>query len=303
MIMKGTGKILLGTVLLLVAGAQQGLAQQQLRWKFQPGEQFKVTVEQKTVSTTRVADQSLKMMVELAVEEKWDVRQVAASGVATIDRSLTRIQLTIRSGVEEEITFDSASERTAPGMARAIAKVLGPVLEKPMRIQVDPRGAVVDVELGEKLKGQLVELAKELGEFFSPDSIQQQLMTIGRLPAGPVSVGESWMESVESTTPLGKLSVVRTFTYEGEKSTSDGLLSEIVIVGQIKLVPSADGNDRKATLRDQKLSGVLRFDAVAGRLVESTEQQKLGIQTVYRELRIQSDVTTTTRTTVTPLSP
>ena len=303
MMIRGTGKIMLGTVLLLVASGPVCLAQQELRWKFRPGEQLKVSVEQKTVSNTRVADQSLKMTVQLTVEEKWEVKEVAENGVATIDRSLTLIKLSIRSGVDEEITFDSSQQRSAPGAARTIAKVLAPVLGKSVRIQVNPRGAVVDVELGSELKGQLVELAKVLGDFFSPDSIEQQLMTIGRLPAGPVSKGQSWMANVESTTQLGKLSVARTFTYEGEKNTTDGSVSEIAIAGQLTLVPGTGKKDRKVTLREQQLTGVLRFDAAAGRLLESSEQQILGIHTAYRELRIQSEVKTSTRTTVTLVGP
>ena len=303
MIMKGRGKLVVGILLLLVAGGRFGQAEQSLRWKFQPDEKMKVTVQQKTESMTRVADQSLKMTVDLSVEEKWDVKAVSENGLATIERSLTRIQLSIRSGAEEEIAFDSASKRTAPGRARTIAAALGPVLGKPMRIKVNPRGAVVDVELGEELESQLAELAKILGDFFSPDSIQQQLMTLGRLPAQAVSTGESWMASIESMTQLGKLAVARTFTYEGEKATTGGMLSEIAISGQIVLAPAAKEDDRKATLRHQELSGLIRFDAGAGRLVESSEQQKMGIQTSYRELRIQSEVTTSTRTTVAPFSP
>jgi len=92
MIMKGTGKLVVGIILLLVAGGRVGLAQQSLRWKFQPGEKLKVAVQQKTESMTRVADQSLKMTVDLSIEEKWDVKAVAENGLATIDRSLTRIQ-------------------------------------------------------------------------------------------------------------------------------------------------------------------------------------------------------------------
>ncbi len=295
--------MLLGTLLLLFASGPVCLAQQELGWKFQPGQQLKVSIEQKTESHTRVADQSLKMTVQLSVEEKWDVKEVAEDGVATIDRSHTRIKLSIRSGVDEEITFDSSQQRSAPGVARTIAQALAPVLGKPVRIQVNPRGAVVDVELGKELKGQLAELAKVLGDFFSPDSIEQQLMTIGRLPAGPVSKGQSWMANVESTTSLGKLSVARTFTYEGEKNTTDGSVSEIAIAGQLKLIPGTGEKDRTVTLREQQLTGVLRFDAAAGRLLESTEQQKLGIQTAYRELRIQSEVATSTRTTVTLVGP
>ena len=160
MIMKGRGKLVVGILLLLVAGGRFGQAEQSLRWKFQPDEKMKVTVQQKTESMTRVADQSLKMTVDLSVEEKWDVKAVAENGLATIERSLTRIQLSIRSGAEEEIAFDSASKRTAPGRARTIAAALGPVLGKPMRIKVNPRGAVVDVELGEELD---LELELELG--------------------------------------------------------------------------------------------------------------------------------------------
>ena len=187
--------------------------------------------------------------------------------------------------------------------AGEVAKALEPVLGKPMKIKVNPRGAVVDVELGKQLKAQLAELAKVLGDFFSPDSIEQQLMTIGRLPAGPVSKGQSWMANVESMTALGKLSVARTFTYEGEKNTTDGSVSEIAIAGQLKLIPGTGKKDRTVTLREQQLTGVLRFDAAAGRLLESTEQQKLGIQTAYRELRIQSEVATSTRTIVTLVGP
>jgi len=298
----GHGMLML-TILLLVLSSPVCFGQQVLRWKFQPGDQFKVTTEQKTESNTQAADQSLKMTIQLTVEEQWDIKQVDEKGVAEIARSLTRIQLLIRSPVDEEISFDSAKKRSAPGVARSIAEALGPVLDKPMRIQLNPRGAVVGVELGEQLKTQLAELAKVLGEFFSPDSIEQQLMTIGRLPAGPVKQGASWMTQVTATTPLGTLSVSRTFTYEGEKPSTEGNLSEIVIAGQIILVPPEKENDRKVTLNKQTLEGVLRFDAAAGRLVESHELQTLEIQTAYREIRIESQVKTSTHTTVTPIMP
>jgi len=46
----GHGMLML-TILLLVLSSPVCFGQQVLRWKFQPGDQFKVTTEQKTEST------------------------------------------------------------------------------------------------------------------------------------------------------------------------------------------------------------------------------------------------------------
>lgn len=278
-------------------------AQQQLQWKFKVGQQLQLAIDQQTESLTQVSDQELKVTVQIAMTENWRVEAVDDDGVATIQRSLAEIKLSMRSGADIEISFDSTQQRTAPGMARELGKALKPVLKQPMTIRVNPQGAVIEVRLSEQLEAELEEVSTLLGDFFSPASIKQQLTTLGRLPPGAVAVGTSWSVATATDSPLGKLSLQRQFTYDGQKQVTDGELSEISIVGKAQLEPVSKPGGRVVELKQHQLSGTIRFDAQAGQLSESEERQTLVMETRYRELKIQSRVSTTTRARVTTVKP
>lgn len=289
-----------GVLALTLAVVGQVDAQQTIQWKFQVGQQWQLAIDQQTESLTQVSDQQLKVQVQVSLTEQWRVLSVEENGLATIERALGDIKIVLRSAPDNEINFDSTRQRNAPGAARELGKALGPILKQPMQIQLNPQGAVVNVVLSDKLKANLAEVSGLLGDFFSPQSIKEQLVSLGRLPAGPVTVGDSWSVDVKTPSELGTLSLERTFAYDGQKEVTGGSVSEILVSGTASLQPASKPQGRQVELKQHKLSGVIRFDAARGQLRESEERQTLLMETRYRELKVQSRVTTTIRTKLTP---
>jgi hypothetical protein len=132
--------LLIGLVLAVAAAAQAPA------WRFhwQPGQVFTYRVEQSTAASEVVDGKKTEAKTRLANVKRWQVLDVDAAGVATMQLMLDSLRIETTTPAGEVLVFDSANPQAGdPQMREQLAKFVGQALAV---LRVDPKGKVVEVK-------------------------------------------------------------------------------------------------------------------------------------------------------------
>ena len=112
-------------------GAGSATPRALLRWKFRPGETLHYVLKQEMIEKVQFADKTpmtITLPIVFAYDDAWKIKSVDKEGVATIDRTIDRIQMKIEGPLKKQgpqgvlIEFDSASDKEPAGMAKVLRK-------------------------------------------------------------------------------------------------------------------------------------------------------------------------------------
>ena len=154
-----------------------------------------------------------------------------------------------------------------------------------IKATMSPRGELSDVKVPEQALKELQKLpgAEQLGDMFSPDGFKRMLSQGGLiLPAGPVSKGDSWKNTVDLKMPFGKMTAVVDYTYQGP--AEDGApLEKIGLKTKATLEPDPK-SPLKLTMKSQDCKGTAYFDNRAGRLREVVNDQTMDMESTVGDM-------------------
>jgi hypothetical protein len=115
-------------------------------WRFHWSKDQVLTyrVEQTSTATEVVGDRTNGFSSRLALTKRWQVKDVDADGVATLELSLTAMRHEITPPGGKALLFDSADpEHSDPALKEDLSRYVGPVLAV---LRVDAYGRVVEVK-------------------------------------------------------------------------------------------------------------------------------------------------------------
>ena len=134
--------------------------------------------------------------------------------------------------------------------------------------KISKRGQVQMVLVNVELEKTLRQIGgKEYVKMFKDMSRNATLV----LPENGLKPGDSWDKAIETSTPMGAIKLVTTYTYQGEKTVDSRLLHQFDVA-----VKMAFANDA-VTIDKQDTSGKIYFDAKAGRMDHSRVEQSIDI--------------------------
>lgn len=277
--------------------------QELLRWKFQPGTEYTVTFRQQTASKTRIADQVIEVQLSMIMQMNWKILEIDAAGQATMDQSFTRIRIELKNPQVESVVYDSAANKKAVGEATQIAAPLEPLIGKPFRVVMTPRGVVQKVELSRQARAALEKVPEEsrLKDVFTTAGLTQTLQkSHGILPLEAVQSGDRWTTESPLVTPLGELKMKTTYQYVADLERQTTAAAQIKVQGQLQLLPTEDQDPPRQQLKikAQEMSGEVFFAKAEGRLLSSKMTQRLTTESKFRDLVLSSQMTSSLETTV-----
>jgi hypothetical protein len=266
---------LAGSLLLALSVLSQTVSAEELRWKFAPGEQWKVTLHAETSSTSTLDTKTLKTKLETTVETLWTIDAID-NGVAQITQEITRLSLT-GAGVDgAAILYDSAAEDRPTGAAKDIAAAVSPFIGAKVTCRMNSRGEISDVAadatLAKAIGGEKQDSATA---GWGLELLQQPLCL---LPEKEIAAGGTWRRDRKLNLPLGIFVQQQTF-----KLAEEANKGRLKITSEATLTPEKEG---KSNLRAQEQTGELTFDQESGRLVRSQTTQKLTLATPFRDKEI-----------------
>jgi len=275
--------------------------EQLLRWKLKAGETLQVELAQKSEIETTIANKPVKMRLEMGLGLKWVVTETDGQGVAQIEQSFTRLRLKMELPKQDPVEYDSAALTKPTGAAKDVADAVGPLIGAKFQVSMNSRGEITDVKLSEAAAKLLDSpAAARFKETFSKEGLSDLLRQSATvLPEKPVDSGATWSVPATSKSPLGPIKLLHKYTYLGTEERGGRQLEKISAHTTLEL----EEPKGKPQLKEQKHSGVLYFDAQAGRFVETEISQELTTEAPYRDTVVRAKATSTLQMKVTSPTP
>jgi hypothetical protein len=120
----------------------------------------------------------------------------------------------------QKMTFDSAAPNSTADPI-GVGKVLEAMVEKEVKIVVDAKGKVSDVENVEELAAALDQAGVAAAQFkpmFSKEYFSQMVeqASLHNVPPQPVAPGATWPEAFDMNLPqIGRVQIKGTYTFKG----------------------------------------------------------------------------------------
>jgi hypothetical protein len=114
------------------------------RFQWRKDQVLTYRIEQVTSASEVVDNSPVETKAKLSVTKRWQVKDVDAAGVATVQMSLSAMRLETTRPDGQTLLFDSASsDKSTPEMKAELEKFIGPVIAV---LRLDSRGKVVEVK-------------------------------------------------------------------------------------------------------------------------------------------------------------
>lgn len=262
----------LAAVLAVTSAAPAQSSGWHFRWE--KGRVFTYRVEHVSSATEIIDGKTSGFSSKLTLVKRWQVKDVDAGGVATLEMSLTAMRHEITPPDGKPLTFDSADpDKGDAAMKADLAKYVGPVLAV---LRVDGYGRVIEVK--ESKYGPASKFESDL-----PFKLV--------LPAGEVKEGAAWERKYKVTLepPQGtgeKFDAKQTYTCQ---SIKDGTAT-IAFTTDV-LNPPESVADRRPLLTAQT-EGTVVFDGKAGLMKSAKvviEKELKGYQGEGSSYRLKSN--------------
>jgi hypothetical protein len=286
---------IIGTGLVLVGGRAAG--QQELRWRFRPGETLHYVRSDEW--TTLDGDRKVTMHFSRTYEMTWRVETVEPDGAARIVQTIDRVRHSVKKPPQEESVYDSASVvAPAAGAASRFTAAIKPLIGAEFSFTLTPLGEVRDLELSEKTRKLAGSQATPSAWLLNDDALTRLVPTVP-LPKAAVRPGTTWTETDSVAIGVGTKNLTRTFRYIGDREREGKRIERIET--EVETVV----NPRKNLPYESKIlspttRGAIAFDRDAGRLVQRSERDLVRSITIDRGKAFESETEGIEITTLVP---
>lgn len=258
---------LLTTVVLIACGSSL-TAQEQLAWKFTPGESLKYVVNQKMDMTMNVAGKKQVVAMTQIMDMHWKIAEVdSRNGDARMAQTVERLQMNSQGGPFGTVAFDSSST-TVPDspLGKTLSEVFKVMIGKEFDVQMRSTGKIENVSVPESL----IEGLKKAGSAGNAldESTLKQMMTQSAitLPEKPIQSGEEWDSAQQIEMPFGTMAVKSKLTYQGiDPKTGYAMIAMKPVIS----VTPKQGAAINLTLNKSEGNGIVQFDVARGRIARS----------------------------------
>lgn len=289
--------LVIGLLLAGLVSVTPARAQELLRYKFKAGDKYRNELTQKMKVEVKVGENTVNTDMTQVIEMACEAKSVDKDGKAKLSQTFDRVRLTMDTP-QGKTEYDSKDGKMPDG---PIGALIGPVYKALVgavfSITMDGRGQISDVEVPKELTEAMKNnpTMSGMGEMFTPDGMKRMLSQSGLiLPEGPPTKGQASEIKLDFKMPFGKMMATNTVTYEGTITRDSVKLAQFAMQPKIKFEPDPNAAVN-LSLKGQDAKGTALFDPAAGRLVETTVNQKMEmeVQTMGQTLKQNMEQTVT----------
>lgn len=263
---------------------------QKLAWKFNPGDNFDVTLEQESIVTTTFNLIDRKIGTRVKLDMSWQVTAVSPSNVATITQTITDISITMTTPTDtgvKTIQVDSTKTgRDSPRVERNMWKQIAPLVGISFDVEMSTNGEIVSVNTSPKTMELLREAdsSMSLRQLLTPEGLRDIFgQSVIVIPEGELE--GPWQQEKASTTEMGNFNSTQTFTLEGEVEIDGRPLQKISSTMTTSQSPEPPSEN---VLQSSKGTGELYFDQEGGYFSSSSFENQFKFKRKYRDLAIDT---------------
>ena len=255
------------------------LAQKTLTWKFKKGSITNLVIEQDTnlqlenAGSAKLATNQTQQLQTTNIS--WIVKDVSPQGLASIEQTIHRVQLDLKSSVGDFVV-DTNNNQPLTGLGEVMAKGIRPLAGSRFLVKIKSDGEVAEVIIPE-------DVLKKLNEGSGALSVAglKEIAANGslRFPIKPIDVGENWSAQYDmDIPPFGKLIVNTTYQYLGEEILAGRILDRIKATTAVKVADAISNSGLKLT--SQESSGMIWFNNNNGMIDHSEFKQEMSMNVV-----------------------
>lgn len=245
------------------------------------------------------------MSMLTAMELHWRLADADEPGKIAIEQKIERLILQSTEADGRTWNFDTASPDPPSPELRELAATLRPLIGSRLTIVLDPRGQIQDVQRDAETDRLLAEMptAARWKNLLTREGMRQMLrQALGPLPDQPVVSGDRWREVRSLQTPLGQITLIDQFEYQGTVIEQGRELDRIDRTTSLQRDESDAGLfDESSPPTSHQDSGTLYFDRDAGRLVRARNHHRWKSEIVADDHRLLVSSSGTLDTDIEPL--
>ncbi|MFM9118532.1 MAG: DUF6263 family protein [Planctomycetota bacterium] len=283
------------------AGVSSLSAQTKLTYKFQAGQKTNYVQDTEIKQSMSVAGQNIDTNIKQSMEVSQSVLGVEGTE-ASVQQTVSRFRTTMEMP-GNNIEYDSKDGKKPDGPVGAL---IGPLFDAMVGTEISFKlsadGKMTNAKISEKLANALKAnpILAQMGGAFSEDGLKGMMQQSSMpLPAEALTKGKSWTNQVEMKTPIGVTKLTTTYTYQGPEARDNVMLEKITTKSEMTIEPAAN-QDVKVKVKDTDIQGTIYFDNVAGRIVDSTQTQKITMEIAVMGQNLESKQTQTLKYKVLP---
>lgn len=269
-----------------------------LRWKFEAGNQYEITIDQTTALETETELVKQKIDTSSSVRFGWLVKEVDLKGLAQIEMVIQSVQIKVLmpvAGGLRTLHIDTAAvnDGKADPQQTEMLQNLQAVIGKPIQLQVTDRGEIKTVEVDEATKTAIRQAPQsmQIRQMLTEDGLRE-LFASGApvLPEIELKTGESWTVTKDFANSAGKFRRDQILTWVGGETHENVAQEKIDVAATLTFLDSKPMQGQteaaKLTLKDQKTTGTIWFDPEHGMITQGSIASSLVTASPYREKSI-----------------
>jgi hypothetical protein len=276
-----------------------------IAWRAQQQETLRVRMIHRMRTEIPLDQKPSAMSLLTAMELRWRLTDAGDPGKVAIEQKIERLILQSTEADGRTWDFDTASADPAPPELRELADALRPLIGSRVTIVLDARGQIQDVQRSSETDRWLAEMpaAARWKNLLTRDGMRQMLrQALGPLPDRPVVSGDRWQEVRTLQTPLGQITLIDRFEYQGTVIEQGRELARIDRTTSLRRDESdAELFAESSAPTSHQDSGTLYFDSDAGRLVRSRNHHRWTSEIVVDDQRLLVSSSGTLDTDIEPL--
>ncbi len=256
------------SIMVLISSASIVSAQEQLAWKFAPGESLKYVVKQNMNMTMVAANKTQTIAMNQTMDMRWKIADVDAStGDATMSQTIDRVQMNSQGGPFGVFEYDSAGDKVPESpLGKTMAEVFRRMIGEEFGVHMKTTGKIDQVTIPQSLIDGLKK-AGSAGNALDETTLKQMMTQSAiTLPEKTLNSGDKWDSVQQVELGFGTMTVKSELTYQGiDPSTGHAKIAMIPVIS----VEPKPGADVTLTLTKSAGTGIVLFDIAKGRIAKS----------------------------------
>ena len=265
----------------------------EIKPRWQVGKKYTQTMHMDQASTMSFGEQKMEQKVGTTMDTSMTVRAHENGKDKRVNVKYERIAMAMNMA-GQDMKYDSATPADAASDPLGIGKSFAPFLGKEIKVVVDDKDDVLEVEGLDAMMKELAAtnpMAGALGQMFNKDAMKNMMRqgTLYSSPGKPVKAGDSWPFTFAMPLPgIGKVDLKGTYTLKAVGDHAGVKCAEIAIAGILGMDMSGAAGDANADATNPlktlglkveggKVAGTLWFDPALGicRDVKMTQEMNM----------------------------
>lgn len=279
----------------------RGVAADEFRWAFKPGDKFQVSLSQKSVLNSNVNRTDVRVQLTLGTEMDWEIVSTKPNGNALIKQSFTRMKVKVEKTSKPTIEYDTAYPDQKAGNAKHFAEVYDKLVGISFQVEMSNRGEIVEVVFLDKKDQETIRSipeSMEARQLFEKRGLMKILNSGGfMLPEKDIAVGYKWPVRKQQKMSFGTADFESIFTYQGTRKEDRVATFDMVATARLKDQPK-NPLEKPLELKSQSQTGSVLFDVDQGFLKSIASKQEMVTEKPFREMKINTTSVVENRLTI-----